>query len=104
MDPLLLAMLEKFDKRFDSLESTISDKVSENVNQNVIKIFDKKIEEVVAPLAKRQEELEAKSDSKFTEIERQLSELGKLVKSGSFLGPANFPTLPSQPTQPSQPI
>ena len=57
------------------------DGLEEKISVSVSRSLDKKIENCVAPLTKRQDEFESKTDSRLTDIENHLSDLSQLLKS-----------------------
>ena len=106
MDPSeTLAQFGKLlDQRIGKLEDTIveqvtlavTEKVSDIVNKNV----DKKIDEAIAPLVKKQEDHELRTGTVVESMQKQISKLEELVKSHPTMNSLqNLPLLPANNMQ-----
>ena len=85
MDPATIALLgDLFDKKIENLENRIVEKVTEavsdSVSERVSKTVDKKIESVVAPMMKRQDDFEARSETKMDDLQKQISSISEILK------------------------
>jgi hypothetical protein len=91
----------KLDQKIDKLETRLFERVTEAVaeSEKVAQNVDKKIESMLAPISQRQDDLEVKSDTKFDDIQKQITDLGDLVRSQSVQRSLQgFPALPVRET------